>query len=80
MSHTTSRDSNSNKPTHFTESSASSIDLMLTSNKHGVLLNGVSEPCLEQTVKYHCHIFCVLDFKKAITKVFTRQVWLNDRG
>ena len=65
-----------NEPTHFTESSASIIDLMLTSNKHGVLLSGVGEPCLEQTVRYHCPIFCVLDFKKAITKVFSRQVWL----
>ncbi|MCG7869675.1 MAG: endonuclease/exonuclease/phosphatase family protein [Candidatus Thiodiazotropha taylori] len=69
-----------NEPTHFTESSSSIIDLILTSNKHGVLLSGVGEPCLEQAVRYHCPIFCVLDFKKPVTKVFSRQVWLYDRG
>ncbi|MEW8548237.1 MAG: endonuclease/exonuclease/phosphatase family protein, partial [Candidatus Thiodiazotropha sp.] len=69
-----------NEPTHFTESSSSIIDLMLTSNKHGVMLSGVGEPCLEQAVRYHCPIFCILDFKKVITKVFSRQVWLYDRG
>ena len=44
------------------------------------MLSGVGEPCLEQTVRYHCPIFCVLDFKKVITTVFTRQAWLYDKG
>ena len=69
-----------NEPTHFTESSASIIDLMLTSNRHGVLLSGTDVSCLEQTVRYHCPTFRVSHFKEAITKVFSRQVWFYDRG
>ena len=36
-----------NEPTHFTENSSSTIDLVLTSNKNNIILSGVGEPFLE---------------------------------
>ena len=48
-----------NEPTHFTENSSSTIDLILTSNKNNIILSGVGEPFLEQNVRYHCPIYCV---------------------
>ena len=45
-----------NEPTHYTEHSASIIDLLLVSNKHSVLVTGVGEPCLDNRVRYHCPV------------------------
>ena len=68
------------EPTHFTEISSSIIDLVLTSNKNSVLLSGVGEPFLEQNIRYHCPVFCILEFNKSSCKSFTRHIWLYDRG
>lgn len=67
-------------PTHFTETSNSIIDLFLTSNKIDVLLSGVGEPFLEQNIRYHCPIYCILKFDKPKLKPFSRHIWLFDRG
>ena len=67
-------------PTHFTETSNSIIDLFLTSNKTDVLLSGVGEPFLEQNIRYHCPIYCILKFDKPKLKPFSRHIWLFDRG
>ena len=68
------------EPTHFTESSSSIIDLLLTSNTNSVLLSGVGEPFLDQDIRYHCPVFCILAFNKPITKAFTRHIWLYNKG
>lgn len=52
--------------THFTESTSSLIDLFLSSETHNILLSGVGVPFLEQNVRYHCPIYCVLNFDKMI--------------
>lgn len=68
------------EPTHYTETSSSIIDLLLTSNKNGVLLSGVGEPLLEQNIRYHCPIFSVLNFVKNTTPTYERHIYLYDKG
>ena len=67
-------------PTHYTETSSSTIDLFLTSNKDNVLLSGVGELFLDQNVRYHCPIYCVFNFDKTTSPVYKRHIWLYDRG
>ena len=69
-----------NEPTHHTESSSSIIDLFLTSNKNIILLSGVGDPVLDQNIRYHCPVYCVLKFDKLTTPVYTRHIWLYDRA
>ena len=69
-----------NTPTHFTEQSNSIIDLILTSNKNHILLSGVGDPFLEQNLRYHCPLYCAFNFHTTISTVFTRHIWLYDRG
>ena len=64
-----------NEPTHFTESSESLIDLIMVSNNERVILSGVGEPFLEQNVRYHCPVFCILNFQKHNSASFKRRVW-----
>ncbi|MCG8096969.1 MAG: hypothetical protein JAZ17_25655, partial [Candidatus Thiodiazotropha endolucinida] len=68
------------EPTHFTESFSSILDLFLTGNKNNVLLSGVGEPFLGQNIRYHCPIYCVLTFQKVSTPVYTRKIYLYNRG
>ena len=49
------------EPTHFTESSSSLIDLFLVTNK-----SGIGEPFLDQNIRFHCPIYCVLNLDKTI--------------
>ena len=69
-----------NEPTHYTELSSSIIDLFLTSNKNNVLLSGVGEPIFDQNIRYHCPVYCLLNFDKISTPVYTRHIWLYDKG
>ncbi|MCG7879037.1 MAG: endonuclease/exonuclease/phosphatase family protein [Candidatus Thiodiazotropha taylori] len=66
--------------THFTETSQSTIDLILTNNSNGILISGVGEPFLEQNIRYHCPVFCVLNFDKHKTHTFKRHIWLFNQG
>lgn len=68
------------EPTHYSENTSSIIDLFLTSNKSSILLSGVGEPILEQNIRYHCPIYCIFKFCKIISPVFTRKIWLYDKG
>ena len=68
------------EPTHFTENSSSLIELFLTSNINNILISGVGEPCLEQNIRYHCPIFRVFKFTETVSSIFTRNIWLYDRG
>ena len=67
-------------PTHYTETSQSTIDLILTNNSDDILTSGVGEPFLDQNIRYHCPVFCVLDFNKPKIRSFKRHIWLFDQG
>ena len=69
-----------NESTNFTENSSSLIDLILTVNKNNILISGVGEPFLEQNIRYHCPVFCVLNFTKPKTPIYQRKIYLYDRG
>ena len=71
-----SLDQRINEPTHYTELSSSISDLFLTSNKNNVLLSGVGEPIFDQNIRYHCPVYCVLNFDKISTPVYPRHIWL----
>jgi hypothetical protein len=68
------------EPTHFTESSNSLIDIILTSNPLFIYTVGVGEPCLDQPVRYHCPVFGLINFNKPNTHTYTRHIWLFDKG
>ena len=69
-----------NEPTHFTENSSSTIDLILTSNRKSIILSGVGEPFLEQNIRYHCPVYCVFNFVKPVSPTYERKIYLFDRG
>ena len=69
-----------NEPTNFTETSSTIIDLFLTVNKGNILLSGVGDPFLDQNVRYHCPIYCVLNFNKVQTPLYTQKIYLYNRG
>ena len=68
------------EPTHFRESSSSLIDLFLVTNKNHILLSGVGELFLDQNIRFHCPIYCVLNLDKTITYEYEREIWLYDKG
>ena len=68
------------QPTHFTENSSSLIDILLVTNKDHLLSSGVSDPFLDQPVRYHCPIFGVFKFTKHKCKSFVRNIWYYDQG
>ena len=49
-------------PTHYTETSSSTIDLIFTSNTNNIQLSGTGEPFLEQNVRYHSPVYAMLKF------------------
>lgn len=69
-----------NEPTHFTELSNSLLDLLMVSNTDNVIMSGVGEPFLEQNTRFHCPIFCVLNFSKHQSSSFKRQIWRYNDG
>ena len=68
------------EPTHYTERSASLIDLILTSNRNTIISSGVADPFLPQQVRYHCPIYGILNFCKPKSVSLERNIWLYDRG
>ena len=68
------------QPTHFTENSSSLIDILLVTNKDHLLSSGVSDPFLDQPVRYHCPIFGIFKFTKHKCKSFMRNIWYYDQG
>ena len=68
------------EPTHFTENSISTIDLLFVTNKESILTTGVGEPCLGLNMRYHCPVFGVFNFLKPRFKNIKRTVWKYDQG
>ncbi|MCG8049353.1 MAG: reverse transcriptase domain-containing protein [Candidatus Thiodiazotropha endolucinida] len=68
------------EPTHFTEHSSSTLDLLFVSNKQNLINSGVGEPFLDQHVRYHCPVYGIFKFSKPRIHTFTRKVWYYDQG
>ena len=66
--------------THFTETSQSTIDLLLTNNSNDVLISGIRGPFLDQNIRYHCVLNFNKQTKKKKTNIFKRHIWLFDQG
>ena len=66
--------------THFTETSQSTIDRLLTNNSNDVLISEVGEPFLNQNIRNHSPVFCVRNFNKQKINISKRHIWLFDQG
>ena len=45
-----------------------------------VSASGVGEPVLDQNIRYHCPVFCLLNVSKPIHPSFKRLIWSFDKG
>ena len=61
--------------THFTEHSASTIDLVLVRNTTNILQSHVLDPFIPDQVRYHCPIVVYLKFTRPSTISFKRKIW-----
>ena len=68
------------EPTHYTENSASLIDVALLSNPENVVFSDVISPFIPNLIRFHCPIMVTLKFRKPANKSFKRHIWLYDRG
>lgn len=68
------------EPTHYTENSSSVIDLILVSKPENVLYSDVVSPFIPNLVRYHCPTVLYLKYRKPVSKVYKRHIWLYDRG
>ena len=66
-----------NEPTHFTEQLSSRIDLILVSDKDHLVLSGVGDRFLNQEVRYHCPVYCVIlfTFSQPKQNTNTQHIW-----
>ena len=68
------------EPTHYTESSESIIDLLLTRNASSLLLCGVGDAFLDHNIRYHCPIYAIFNFDKHKLLFYKRDIWQYDNG
>lgn len=68
------------EPTHFTEHSASIIDLIFVTKPEHVIYSGVSSPFINDLIRYHCPTLAVLKYRKVTQTSFKRHIWLYDKG
>ena len=68
------------QPTHYTENSASLLDIILVHNKDSLVFSGVGDPFLGQDLRYHCPVFGILKFSKPKMKSYVRNIWIYDQG
>ena len=61
------------EPTHFTETSNSLLDLFMLTSSLTVLKSGVGEPFLDQQVRFHCPVYCVINFDRKVGSNFKRR-------
>ena len=66
-----------NEPTHYTESSQSIIDLMLTRNASSLLLCGVGDAFLDQNIRYHCPIYAFFLTLTSINSFVIKEIFGN---
>ena len=68
------------EPTHFTENTSSLIDIMLVNNTNSLIQSGVSDPFLNQQVRYHCPIYGIFKYTKPKITSYKRIIWNYDKG
>ena len=56
--------------THFTETFASLIDLIMLRNRNNVLTSGVADPLLPNLTRYHCPVYIFLKFIRPKVKTY----------
>ena len=61
--------------THFTENSATLLDLLVVNNIDVIEFSGVGDNVLPNNIRYHCPIFCILKLPKSHTRMFKRKIW-----
>ena len=54
--------------------------LILTSNKSNIFRSGIGDPFLQQNIRYYCPVYCIFNFNKSNSEVFTRNIWLYNKG
>ena len=69
-----------NEPTHFTESSSSLLDVIITCDSDIIHKAYVSEHFLPADIRYHCPIVGILNIEKVKAKSFKRLIWLYEDG
>ena len=69
-----------NEPTHFTETSASLIDLLFTTDQTSVIASGVSDPFLNQDIRYHCPVYAIFKYTKPRQPIIERRIWKYENG
>ena len=67
------------EPTHYTENSASLLDIIMVSNNNSLHLSGVGDPFLSQDLRFHCPVFGILNFSTPKAKSFERHEWLYNQ-
>jgi len=66
--------------THFSENSQSLINIFLVTSPDDVIDSGVGEPFLDQNVRFHCPIYCILRFSRTTASTSRRKVWTFSQG
>ena len=66
--------------THFTETSASLIDLIMVRNRNNILTSGVADPLLPNLTRYHCPVYIFLKFIRPKVKTYKRKIWNYQRA
>ena len=66
--------------THFTETSASLIDLIMVRNRNNILTSGVADPLFPDLIRYHCPVFVFLKFIRPQIKTYKRKIWNYQRA
>ena len=69
-----------NEEIHFTEHSASLIDLIMTRNSNSVLLSGVLDPFIPDQIRYHCPIILLLKFTRPLLRAYSQNIWNYSRA
>ena len=63
------------EPKHYTETSTSTIDLILVRNNTNVLCSGVADSFIPEQVRYHCPTIVILKFLRAYIPSYKRRIW-----
>ena len=66
--------------THFTETYASLIDLIMVRNRNNILTSGVADPLFPDLIRYHCPVFVFLKFIRPKVKTYKRKIWNYQRA
>ena len=63
------------EPTHYIETSASIIDIILVCSNTNVLCSGVADSFIPEQVQYHCPTIVILKFLRANIPTNKRRIW-----